>query len=82
MWRQAGPRRAQEGKRERKRVSAGYTRPRPEGTRPRQGSVTQALASRTLEAEAGGSEPQASLVYRMSSRTARNSTQRNPVLKI
>jgi hypothetical protein len=43
--------------------------------------VAHAFNHRTWEAEAGGSlEFEASLVYRVSSRTAR-ATQRNPVLK-
>jgi hypothetical protein len=42
--------------------------------------VAHALNPSTWEAEAGGFEFETSLVYRVSSRTAR-ATQRNPVLK-
>ena len=42
--------------------------------------VAHAFNPSTWEAEAGGSEFEASLVYRVSSRTAR-ATQRNPVSK-
>jgi hypothetical protein len=42
--------------------------------------VAHAFNLSTWEAEAGGFELEASLVYRVSSRTAR-ATQRNPVLK-
>lgn len=42
------------GRKERKRMSAGYARPRSKGTLP--GQVTHAFASRTLEAEADRSE--------------------------
>ena len=42
--------------------------------------VAQAFNQSTQEAEAGGPEFEASLVYRVSSRIART-TQRNPVLE-